>query len=205
MRTTLVLALLAGGLLTGCSSDLEVRGVEARGAEQTLGERYPGGVKAGVIATKGGTRGGIIDVTRVTPVASRRSADGVVRSHDAQGHTAVVTDWSGQDHVVPGRGLAHASYVTFGRRKSGASQGGGGVDRVPAPETSAIMRRAGVVKWFNDAKGFGFITAETGDDLFVHFSSIQGGGFRSLAEGAAVEFDVVQGPQGLQAVNVTVA
>jgi CspA family cold shock protein len=64
------------------------------------------------------------------------------------------------------------------------------------------MRTSGNVKWFNDAKGFGFITSENGDDVFVHFSSIQGGGFRSLAEGAAVEFDVVQGPKGLQASNV---
>jgi CspA family cold shock protein len=66
------------------------------------------------------------------------------------------------------------------------------------------MRTSGVVKWFDDAKGFGFITAETGDDLFVHFTAIQGGGFRSLPEGAAVQFDVLQAPQGLQAVNVFV-
>jgi CspA family cold shock protein len=64
------------------------------------------------------------------------------------------------------------------------------------------MRTSGNVKWFNDAKGFGFITAENGDDVFVHFSSIQGGGFRSLPEGAAVEFDITKGPKGLQASNV---
>jgi CspA family cold shock protein len=64
------------------------------------------------------------------------------------------------------------------------------------------MRTSGNVKWFNDAKGFGFITTEKGDDVFVHFSAIQGGGFRSLPEGAAVEFDVTQGPKGLQASNV---
>jgi cold shock protein len=64
------------------------------------------------------------------------------------------------------------------------------------------MRTSGNVKWFNDAKGFGFITSEKGEDVFVHFSAIQGGGFKSLAEGAAVEFDVVQGPKGLQAANV---
>ena len=66
------------------------------------------------------------------------------------------------------------------------------------------MRTSGNVKWFNDAKGFGFITSENGDDVFVHFSSIQGGGFRSLAEGAAVEFEVTRGPKGLQAANVVV-
>ncbi len=65
------------------------------------------------------------------------------------------------------------------------------------------MRSTGTVKWFNDAKGFGFITMEGGEDVFVHFSAIQSKGFRTLAEGAQVEFDVVQGPKGLQAANVT--
>ena len=67
------------------------------------------------------------------------------------------------------------------------------------------MRTTGNVKWFNDAKGFGFITAENGEDVFVHYSAISGQGFRSLPEGAAVEFDLVQGPKGLQAANVTKA
>ncbi|MEA2163004.1 MAG: cold shock protein [Thermoanaerobaculia bacterium] len=66
------------------------------------------------------------------------------------------------------------------------------------------MRSTGTVKWFNDAKGFGFITSASGEDVFVHFSAIQSKGFRSLAEGAQVEFDLVQGPKGLQAANVTV-
>lgn len=60
----------------------------------------------------------------------------------------------------------------------------------------------GVVKWFNDAKGFGFIEQDNGDDVFVHFSAIQGDGFKSLAEGDAVTFDVQKGPKGLQAANV---
>jgi len=63
----------------------------------------------------------------------------------------------------------------------------------------------GVVKWFNDSKGFGFIEQENGDDVFVHFSSIQGDGFKSLAEGQKVTFDVVQGAKGLQAANVNKA
>jgi CspA family cold shock protein len=60
----------------------------------------------------------------------------------------------------------------------------------------------GTVKWFNDAKGFGFIAQEGGKDVFVHFSAIESGGFRSLAEGEQVEFDIVEGPKGLQAANV---
>jgi cold shock protein len=60
----------------------------------------------------------------------------------------------------------------------------------------------GTVKWFNDAKGFGFITREGGPDLFVHHSAIVAEGFRSLTEGQQVEFDITEGPKGLQAQNV---
>ena len=60
----------------------------------------------------------------------------------------------------------------------------------------------GIVKWFNDQKGYGFVTPENGKDVFVHHSSIQGDGFKSLAEGQAVEFNIEQGPKGEQATNV---
>jgi CspA family cold shock protein len=60
----------------------------------------------------------------------------------------------------------------------------------------------GTVKWFNEAKGFGFIRQETGEDVFVHFSAIEGEGFKTLAEGQAVEFDVVDGAKGKQAAHV---
>ena len=62
----------------------------------------------------------------------------------------------------------------------------------------------GTVKWFNEAKGFGFISRQNGGDVFVHFSAIQSNGFRSLQEGQAVEFNVTKGPKGFQADNVRV-
>ncbi len=92
---------------------------------------------------------------------------------------------------------------TGGREKhaapGGAPRGGG----APAARTSHEGPRAqGAVKWFNEAKGFGFISLEGGEDIFVHFSSISGDGFRTLTQGDRVEFDVVEGPKGKQAANV---
>jgi len=78
------------------------------------------------------------------------------------------------------------------RRTSGESLRRGGED----------VRGTGKVKWFNEAKGYGFIERPEGGDLFVHYSAIQGNGFRTLAEGQEVEFDVVDGPKGKQAANV---
>jgi CspA family cold shock protein len=70
-------------------------------------------------------------------------------------------------------------------------------------EEETSMREKGTVKWFNAAKGYGFIQRENGEDVFVHFSAIQTEGYRSLDEGASVEFEVTRGPKGLQAANVT--
>jgi CspA family cold shock protein len=67
------------------------------------------------------------------------------------------------------------------------------------------MKEKGTVKWFNAAKGFGFIQRENGEDVFVHFSAINSSGYRTLDEGAHVEFMVKRGPKGLQAEDVTVA
>ena len=79
------------------------------------------------------------------------------------------------------------------------------------PQRSAVhlqqkekQMEQGTVKWFNDAKGFGFLSREGGEDVFVHFSAIQSNGFRSLQEGQAVQFNVVKGPKGWQAENVQV-
>ncbi|MGH9651034.1 MAG: cold-shock protein [Terriglobales bacterium] len=60
----------------------------------------------------------------------------------------------------------------------------------------------GTVKWFNDAKGFGFIVRESGEDVFVHFSAIQGDGFKTLKEGQKVEYEPKKGPKGMQAANI---
>ncbi len=65
------------------------------------------------------------------------------------------------------------------------------------------MKETGTVKWFNAAKGYGFIQRENGDDVFVHYSAIVADGYRSLEEGSKVEFEVTRGPKGLAAVNVT--
>ena len=64
------------------------------------------------------------------------------------------------------------------------------------------MKEQGTVKWFNNEKGYGFISRNSGDDVFVHHSAIQGGGFKSLNEGDSIEFEVANGPKGLQAQNV---
>ena len=62
---------------------------------------------------------------------------------------------------------------------------------------------SGTVKWFNEAKGFGFISQADGEDVFVHFSAIQGDGFKTLSENQEVEFEIADGPKGPQAINVT--
>lgn len=67
------------------------------------------------------------------------------------------------------------------------------------------MKEKGTVKWFNAAKGFGFIQRENGEDVFVHFSAIDAQGYRTLDEGAQVVFEVTKGPKGLQATNVSMA
>ncbi len=64
------------------------------------------------------------------------------------------------------------------------------------------MKEQGTVKWFNNEKGYGFISRNTGSDVFVHHTAIQGSGFKSLNEGDSIEFEVAQGPKGLQAQNV---
>ena len=91
-----------------------------------------------------------------------------------------------------------------GRRpSSGAGRSHAPRTAVTSAVTSGEGRGQGAVKWFNTSKGFGFIQSDLGDELFVHFSAIQGDGYRSLTEGDRVEFDVVEGGKGKQAANVT--
>ena len=76
------------------------------------------------------------------------------------------------------------------------------VDEMIALQQRWLIMETGSVKWFNDSKGFGFITREKGGDVFVHFGDIQDSGFKSLAEGQQVQFDVVDSPKGPKAANV---
>ena len=93
--------------------------------------------------------------------------------------------------------------MSAGGHGGGRSPGGARTMRASAPTGPSEGRVQGSVKWFNDAKGFGFIASDTGEDVFVHFSAIGTDGFRSLAEGERVEFDLVSGPKGKQAANVS--
>ena len=99
-----------------------------------------------------------------------------------------------------GYGGGHAGGRSGGH---GGRPGGSRPARVAAPAGPSEGRVQGSVKWFNDSKGFGFIATDSGEDVFVHFSAIAAAGFRSLAEGERVEFDLVAGPKGKQAANVT--
>src|SRR5690242_11630569 len=101
-------------------------------------------------------------------------------------------------------GASHGSRGASGggKRHGPPSNAGSGTS---SGKRYGMARINGTVKWFNDAKGFGFISREGGPDVFVHFSAIQGSGFKSLAEGDKVEFEVVQGQKGPQAADVTKA
>jgi CspA family cold shock protein len=122
---------------------------------------------------------------------------------------------AGAGVVSRGRALAVFFYVRASqlrlrllRRLWRDPMGEGQVSRrrfgaAPLQGRKSTMRITGKVKWFNNAKGYGFIEREGGSDVFVHFSAVQGNGFRTLEEGQAVEFEIVDGPKGPQAGNVT--
>jgi cold shock protein len=83
------------------------------------------------------------------------------------------------------------------------ARSGGETPNSSNKEKRKSVKEQGTVKWFNASKGFGFIQRQSGEDVFVHFSAIQGDGYKSLNEGQAVEFEVTKGPKGLQAANVS--
>ena len=117
--------------------------------------------------------------------------------------TLVIRPIASNDPVAMGRGVVIANSLGDTRPASAPGNGGG---RVGQQHSGCRDMSFGTVKWFNDAKGFGFIAPEDGSaDVFVHFSAIAAKGFRSLQEGQRVSFDVVQGPKGSQASNVTPA
>jgi len=99
-------------------------------------------------------------------------------------------------HVRRVRGDRLARVITEGRAPAVVAGAGSGMKKVTMAQ--------GTVKWFNGDKGYGFIAVEGGPDVFVHFSAITGGGYRSLDEGQKVEFDITQGQKGPQAENVRV-
>jgi CspA family cold shock protein len=106
---------------------------------------------------------------------------------------------------MSGRFTARSRFAAFCFILTGRTQRGSASSRTIDP-TGRNKKESGMatgtVKWFNDAKGYGFITQDEGEDIFVHFSEISGDGFRSLAEGQKVEFEVTAGPKGKKAANV---
>jgi cold shock protein len=96
--------------------------------------------------------------------------------------------------------------VRFRQLERDGNRTRGECDFIPARrrggERGTVVREKGTVKWFNGAKGYGFIQRSTGEDVFVHFSAIQENGYRTLNEGEMVEFDLLTGPKGYQAANV---
>jgi cold shock protein len=92
--------------------------------------------------------------------------------------------------------------LPFVRLSDGGNLGRDGTRQLPSARKEVCAVAQGTVKWFNNDKGYGFISQSDGEDVFVHFSAIQAEGYKSLEEGQAVEFEVTQGPKGKQAANV---
>src|SRR5262249_35056652 len=160
---------------------------------------------------------------RGTPGGAGGGGGSYARSSDKQMYPATCSN-CGRDTEVPfmptagrpvlcrdcfnaakGGGAGAGAGAGAGYSGGGGGRGSGGSRpvRASAPAGPSEGRVQGSVKWFNDAKGFGFIASDTGEDVFVHFSAIGMSGFRSLAEGDRVEFDLVSGPKGKQAANVS--
>jgi CspA family cold shock protein len=143
---------------------------------------------------------------------SCKRRNGAVVNCDEERHHFCLPDPS--DHATLSRGIRHpvqrdappqdnqAAEQDRPGRTQGAAHRPDRHKRPRGGSRGALGMATGTVKWFNDAKGFGFITEEGGEDIFVHFSEIKGDGFRTLAEGQRVEFEVTSGPKGKKAANV---
>jgi CxxC-x17-CxxC domain-containing protein len=147
---------------------------------------------------------------------ANRSEGGGPAGHAARSagemHSAVCSDCGAETQVpfVPTGTRPVYCRDCFQKHKAASGGRGHGGARAPRPAPPAELRpvhpgerSTGSVKWFNESKGFGFIQDDGGEDIFVHFSAIAGAGFRTLSEGDRVEYDVVEGPKGKQAAEVT--
>jgi len=171
--------------------------------KRKAGRGAPGGAGGG--GGGGGGGYGRSDKQMYAATCSNCGRDTEVPFMPTAGRPVLCRDCFNQSKGTGGGG----GYGGGHERGHGGSRGGGGggggarPSRASAPTGPSEGRVQGSVKWFNDAKGFGFIASDTGEDVFVHFSAIGASGFRSLAEGERVEFDLVSGPKGKQAANVS--
>jgi CspA family cold shock protein len=133
---------------------------------------------------------------RLHGISSRATADGIQGSRFYWCGSARAQQRQLKILTVASRGVLVSDALFQGKQTSG------GRTILRRGERSFFVREKGTVKWFNGAKGYGFIQRSTGEDVFVHFSAIQENGYRSLNEGETVEFDLLKGPKGFQAGNV---
>src|ERR1700730_310045 len=133
---------------------------------------------------------------RAVPLVCRQLGRRFTRVPIGSGHEGARVEFNAARTSSP------AAFLFVLRFRRAPRHGDGASPRRYASKKEVVEMAQGSVKWFNDAKGFGFISQEDGEDVFVHFSAIQAQGFKSLAEGDKVEFEVTRGPKGLQAANV---
>jgi CxxC-x17-CxxC domain-containing protein len=156
-------------------------------------------------ATRGSASGGGGGMGMGSPMRSDRQMYPATCSNCGRDTEVPFMPTSGRPVLC--RDCFNAAKPSMGRSGGSMNHGGGRPGgarpaRATSPAGPSEGRVQGSVKWFNDAKGFGFIATDGGEDVFVHFSAIGSDGFRSLAEGERVEFDLVSGPKGKQAANV---
>ena len=158
-----------------------------------------------LVSCSGTAEPGVDDAAVAPRVAGiPTDADGVLQSIDPGAGTAVITDWEGVDHIVPDAGLEDATFVTYDghvARPVVMTRGGTSAGKVaPLEGADGGSRELGAVKWVSATNGYGFITRQTGGDVFFDRSAILGG--VTVTQGITVSFEVVEGPKGLRAVDI---